>query len=321
MQRVIAREYGGPEVLRLEASPDTAPAAGEAAVEMHFAGINFIDIYRRRGGVELPLVPGFEGSGVVAQLGEGVAGLAVGDRVCFTGVPGAYSTRVIAPASRLMQIPSEMGFDVAAAWPLQGMTAHYLLHEYRLVGPGVTVLIHAAAGGMGLLLCAWAAHLGATVIGTVSTSEKAHAAAAAGAHHTILYTTSDFVEEVHRLTNGRGADLIIDGVGNPTGAKDLAALADRGTVVFYGSAGGAMDPIVPTELLPRCLRIAGGNLAQYTADRNEAHRRASAVLAGIAEGWLQPRIGRIYALADAATAHADLESRRSIGKLLLQMPA
>ena len=267
----------------------------------------------------LPFTAGVEGSGVVEAVGEGAKGVQPGDRVAFTGQPGSYAEASVVQAESLIPLPAELSFEQGAAFPLQGMTAHYLIHEYRSIKHGETVLIHAAAGGMGLLLVQWARHLGARVVGTVSTEEKAEAARTAGADDIILYTRQDFVAEIKRLTDGRGADLIIDGVGKTTFAGNLEAVAVRGNIVIYGMASGLADPIIPNSLMPRSITISGGGLPNYLRTRDELMRRAANVLEGIREEWLRFRIDRILPLVQASEAHRALENRQTIGKLLLSV--
>jgi NADPH2:quinone reductase len=321
MKAIRVNQQGGPEVCQLQevALPDPRP--GQARVRLKAAGLNFIDIYYRRGEIptNLPYTPGFEGAGVVDAVGEGVTEVKIGDRVAYTGVPGAYAEASLVPAEKLIPLPEEFTFEQGAAFPLQGMTAHYLLYEYRLVQPGVVVLIHAAAGGMGLLLVQWAKYLGARVIGTVSTEEKAQAARDAGADETILYTTQDFVAETKRLTDSRGADLIIDGVGKTTFTGNLQAAALRGNIVIYGAASGPADPVAPNSLQMRSLTISGGFLPNYTRTREELLYRAEAVIAAVRDGWLKLRIDHVLPLAEAAEAQRLLESRQSIGKIVLRM--
>lgn len=319
MKAVRVNEYGGPTVLQLQEVEAPQPAAGQALVRLVNAGLNFIDIYQRRGtyGRKLPFTPGLEGAGVVEAVGEGVTNVKPGDRVAYTGQPGAYAEASVVEAASLIPLPDGFSFEQGAAFPLQGMTAHYLIHEFRLPRAGDVVLIHAAAGGMGLLLVQWARHLGARVIGTVSTEEKAKAAREAGANDVILYTHQDFVAESKRLTNGHGADLIIDGVGKTTFASNLEAAALRGHIVIFGAASGPADPIVPNSLMAKSLSVAGGSLPNYLLTREELMRRAKDVIDGIEAGWLRLTIDRVLPLAQASEAHRVLENRQTIGKVLL----
>jgi NADPH2:quinone reductase len=321
MKAMRVSKYGGPEVLRLQETELPTPGPGQARIKLMAAGLNFVDIYQRRGEYpgRLPFTPGNEGAGIVEAIGEGVEGIKPGDRIAYTGHLGAYAEASVVPASLLIPLPDDVSFEQGAAFPLQGMTAHYLIHEYRLPKTGDTVLIHAAAGGMGLLLVQWAKHLGARVIGTTSTEEKARAARSAGADEVILYTKQDFVAETKRLTDGRGADLIIDGVGKTTFAGSLEAAAVRGHVVIYGFASGPAAPLNPNSLVPRSISVSGGNLHSFTRTREELIRRASDVLTGIREGWLRLRIDKAFPLAAAAEAHRRLENRESIGKIVLSM--
>ncbi len=256
---------------------------------------------------------------MVEAVGKGVTTVKQGDRVAFTGQPGSYAEAIAVPADSLVTLPADLSFEQGAAFPLQGMTAHYLLYEFRRPKPGDTVLIHAAAGGMGLLLVQWARHLGARVLGTVSTEEKAKAAREAGANDVILYAQQDFVAEIKRLTNGRGADLIVDGVGKTTFAGNLEAVALRGHVVIFGAASGPADPIVPNALMARSITVSGGSLANYLLTREELLRRAGDVVAGIRAGWLRLRIAKVLPLTQVAEAHRLLEGRHTIGKLLLSV--
>jgi NADPH2:quinone reductase len=313
-------EYGGPEVLRLREIDLPEPGPGEVRVRLHAAGLNFVDIYYRRGDfpAPLPFTPGNEGSGIVEAIGEGVEEFKPGDRVTYTLHPGSYAEANIVPANLLIPLPDDLSFEQGAAITLQGLTAHYLIYEFRFPKRGDTVLIHAAAGGMGLLLAQWAKHLGANVIGTVSTEEKAQAVRAAGADHVIIYTERDFVAETLRLTDGHGADLIIDGVGRTTFAGNLEAAAVRGHVVVYGQAGGLPEPIQPISLMERSISISGGLLNNFMRTREESLRRAGDVIRGIREGWLGLNIDRVFPLEEAAEAQRRLESRGSTGKIILK---
>jgi len=258
-----------------------------------------------------------EGAGVVESVGEGVRTVKPSDRVAFTGLPGAYSEAILADAERLIPLPEEFTFEEGAAFPLQGTTAHYLTHEFRRLGPGSVVLIHAAAGGMGGLLVQWIKHLGAKVIGTVSTEAKARTARTSGADHVILYTKQDFVAETKRITEGRGVDFIIDGVGSTTFKGDLEAVAVRGHIVIFGAASGPADPISPNALMPNALTVSGGSLQNYLRTREELLQRANDVIAGIRASWLKLNIGHVLPLAEAAEAHRLLETRETEGKLIL----
>jgi NADPH2:quinone reductase len=320
MKAIRVSEYGGPEVLHPQEVETPQPGPGQARVRLAAAGLNFVDISMRRGHSPrpLPFTPGLEGAGVVEAVGERVESVKPGDRVAYTSQLGAYAEASVVPADRLLPLPESFSFEQGAAFPLQGTTAHYLLHEFRPLQPDDTVLIHAAAGGMGLLLVQWAKHLGARVIGTVSTEEKARTAQEAGADAVILYTRQDFVAETKRLTEDHGADLIIDGVGKTTFVGNLEAAALRGTIVIYGAASGPADPISPNALMGRSLSVAGGLLGNYTRTRDELLRRAQDVIEAIQAGWLKLRIDRVLPLEEAAEAHRLLEGRQSTGKLLLR---
>jgi NADPH:quinone reductase len=316
---IVIEQYGGPEVLKLKEVELEEPGQGQALVRIANAGVNFVDIYQRRGTYtrKLPFVPGLEAAGVVEAIGEGVTNVKMGDRVAYTGQPGSYAEANVVQAESLIPLPLDFSFEQGAAFPLQGMTAHYLIHEFRKPKEEDVVLIHAAAGGMGLLLVQWARHLGARVIGTVSNEEKARAARQAGATDIILYTQQNFVMETKRLTNGHGADLIIDGVGKATFTGNLDAAALRGHILIFGAASGPADPILPNALMVRSLSVSGGSLQNYLLTRDELLGRASDVMEGIRNGWLSLRIFRVLPLAEASEAHRLLENRQTIGKVLL----
>jgi NADPH:quinone reductase len=320
MRAIRVEKQGGPEVLKLlDIAPIGAPGPGQAVVRIVAAGVNFVDVGQRRGSYprQVPFTPGLEGAGVVESVGEGVRSVQPSDRVAFTGLPGAYAEAILVDAERLIPLPSEFTFEEGAALPLQGMTAHYLIHEFRHIVPGSHVLIHAAAGGMGGLLVQWAKYLGANVMGTVSTEAKARTARNSGADHVIIYTEQDFVAEVKRITNGRGADLIIDGVGKTTFKGDLEAATIRGHIVIFGAASGPADPVSPNALMPNALTVSGGSLQNYLRTREELMQRANDVIAAIRAGWLKLNIARVLPLAQAAEAHELLENRKTEGKLVL----
>jgi NADPH:quinone reductase len=320
MKAIKMTSYGGPEVLKLEEASIGQPKKGEALVQVKAAGINFIDIYQRRGTypVKLPYIPGLEASGIVEAVGEGVTNVKPGDRVAYVHEPGSYAERTIVAADHLIPLPSNVSFEQGAAFPLQGMTAHYLLHEFRKVKPGDILLIHAAAGGMGLLLTQWAKHLGARVLGTVSTEEKAKIAKEAGADEVIIYTKQDFPTEVKRLTSNHGADYIIDGVGKTTFPGNLEAGALRGNITIFGAASGPADPVSPNVFMKKSLTVSGGTLFNYILSTQELMMRAKAVLEGIQQGWLKLRIDQVFPLAKAAEAQQKLEDRSTAGKVLLK---
>jgi NADPH2:quinone reductase len=322
MKTIKVSNYGDADVLKLtDTGPVPEPEAGQALVRIHAAGVNFVDIYQRRGfyPVKLPFIPGLEAAGVVEAVGDKVMEFRPGDRVAYTGHLGSYSEYTTIDVSRLIPLHEGLSFAEGAAFPLQGMTAHYLIYEFRKPKPGDTVLVHAAAGGVGGLLVQWAKRLGAAVIGTVGTDEKAAAAREAGADHVIIYTRQDFAAETKRLTGGRGAELILDGVGKSTFPGDLEAVAVRGHVVVYGAASGPADPVVPNNLMTRSISLSGGSLPNFTATREELLRRSGDVLSAVREGWLKLRIDRVLPLAEAEKAHRLLEGRQSRGKIVLKV--
>ncbi|HTU68997.1 MAG TPA: quinone oxidoreductase [Candidatus Baltobacteraceae bacterium] len=319
MKAIRIPVFGGPEVLQLQDLPTPAPGRGEALVRMAAAGVNYRDVYERTGryGGTPPITAGAEGAGTVEAVGDDVRDVRVGERVAFTNVLGAYAQYVVAPADRLIPLPEGLSMIEGAAFPLQGLTAQYLVHEYYHVTPQTTVLLHAAAGGVGLLLVQMLKTIGARVIGTTSTDEKAAVAREAGADDVILYTRENFVDAVKKLTEGSGVDLVLDGVGKSTFPGSLESVRTRGTVVLYGSASGPADPIGPNSLQARSLTVAGGTLPNFIATREELLRRARDVLGAIANGTLTLRIDRTLPLAQAAEAHRLLESRATSGKLVL----
>lgn len=319
MKAIQVTQYGAPEVLKIREVSIGKPGLGQALIRIKAAGVNFIDIYQRRGTypVPLPYIPGLEASGVVEAVDEGVKNVKPGDRVAYVHEPGSYAELSLVHADHLIPLPSELSFEQGAAFPLQGMTAHYLLHEFRKVKPNDIVLVHAAAGGMGLLLVQWAKHLGARVLGTVSTEEKARIAKEAGADEVILYTKQDVPVEVSRLTDKHGADLIIDGVGKTTFPGNLESAALRGNIVIFGAASGPADPISPNLLMSKSLTVSGGSLFNYLLSTQELMKRANAVIEGIQNQWLKLHIDQIFPLEDAAKAHQKLESRNTSGKVLL----
>jgi NADPH2:quinone reductase len=260
-------------------------------------------------------------AGVVESVGDGVGWVQPGDRVAYTGEPGAYAEASLVRADRLIRLPDDISFGQGAAFRLHAMTAHYLIHEFRLPGPGDFVLVHAAAGGLGLHRVQWAKHLGANVIGTVSTEEKARSARDAGADHVIVYTQKDFAIETRRFSKGRGADLVIDGVDRDTLKGDLDTVAIRGQIIVFGAASGPAGPISPSALMGRSISISGGTLPNFISTREELLHRANKVIQGIREGWLKLKIDRILELSQAAEAHRMVENRETSGKILLAPPA
>lgn len=320
MKAIRIDGFGGPEVLHVAELPDLSPGPGQLLVRVEAAGLNFIDVYHRVGLYPnpLPLVPGMEGAGVVKGVGTGVTGWNAGDRVAWAGGLGAYAEQVLLPADRVVGIPAGMGTDTAAAVMLQGMTAHYLSTSTFPLAKGHTCLVHAAAGGVGLLLVQMAKRRGARVIGTVGTEAKAALARGAGADEVILYSREDFLEAVRRLTGGRGVDVVYDSVGKATAEKSLDCLVPRGMMVFYGNASGPVPPIDPLALSRRgSLFLTRPTLIHYVADRASLEARAADVLGDVAAGRLSVRIDRTYPLAEAAEAHRALEGRQTAGKVLL----
>ncbi len=320
MRAVRIHEYGGPEVLRVEEVPTPTPGPGQALVRVEAVGVNFIDIYQRRGlyPLELPVALGQEAAGVVEAVGPEVQEVRPGDRVVFSNVQGAYAEYVLAPAWRLVPIPDGVTSEQAAAVMLQGMTAHYLTHSTYPIKPGDVVLIHAAAGGTGQLLVQMAKRRGARVIGTVSTEEKAELAREAGADHVILYTQKDFREEVKRLTDGQGVHVVYDSVGRDTFDRSLDCLRPRGMLVSFGQSSGPAGPVDPLVLSQKgSLFLTRPVLWHYTATREELLWRAGDVLSWVRSGELRVRIDRTFPLSQAAEAHRRLEGRQATGKLLL----
>jgi NADPH2:quinone reductase len=319
MKAIQIKQTGDANVLHLQDIETPKPKHGEALIRLKAAGLNYIDIYLREGKLPspLPFIPGLEGAGIVEEVGEGVIDLKPGDRVAYTGGKGSYAEYSIVNASQLIPLPKEISFEQGAAFPLQGMTAHYLLHEYYAVKPNDHVLVHAAAGGMGLLLVQWLKHLGAKVIGTVSTDEKAKTAREAGADHVILYTKEDFVTATKKITNDKGADYIIDGVGKTTFTKNLDTVKRRGYICLFGSASGPADALAPNLLQQKSVTISGGSLFNYLDTREELLTRANDVLTGIREGWLKLKIDHVFPLSQAHEAQRLLEDRKTSGKVIL----
>ena len=320
--RVAFHEQGGPEVLTLLDCPVPQPDSGQVLVRVAAAGVNIVDLYQRSGAysVQLPFTPGFEASGIVEQVGEAVTGVAVGDRVAWFGSPGAYAEFCLVPSQRLLPVPAGLALDQAAAALIQGMTAHFLAHDVTEFGPGSTVLVHAASGGVGALLCQYARGRGARVIGTTSSAIKAVAAHAAGAEHVVLdYTQSGFREQVRQWTDGRGVDVVFDGVGRDTALEGLDCLCPRGTMVLYGQTSGAVEPIDPQLLAGKgSLFLTKASLSHYDSDRAAMLARAGAVFDDVLAGRLRLRVHGSYPLAEAGKAHQALESRVAIGKVLIR---
>jgi NADPH2:quinone reductase len=320
MKAIRIHQFGGPEVMQYEEVPTPTPGPGQVLVQIAAAGLNYIDVYQRTGLYpnKLPYTMGLEGSGIVTALGPHVTALQEGDPVAYTGVPGAYAEYALVPADRLVRMPDGLDVKVGAAAMLQGMTAHYLAYTTYPLKPGDTCLIHAAAGGVGLLLVQMAKQCGARVFGTVSTAEKATLAREAGADEIILYTTQDFAAEVKRLTQGKGVNVVYDSVGKTTFEKSLNSLAPLGYMVLYGQASGPVAPFDPAILNAKgSLFLTRPSLFHYTADRASLEKRAGDVLGWIAAGKLNMRMEHTFALAKTADAHRSLEGRQTTGKVLL----
>jgi len=317
---IRVHQTGGPEVLRYERVERPSPGPGQALVRVEAAGINFIEVYQRTGRykVALPFIPGSEAGGRVVEIGDGVSEVKVGDRVASQSFAGSYAEYALAPAERLVLLPAGVSARIGAAVMLQGMTAHYLACSTFPLAPGHTCLVHAAAGGVGLLLCQIAHRRGARVIGTVSTEEKAALAREAGADEVILYTQQDFATEARRLTRGAGVHVVYDSVGRTTFAKSLDCLAPRGMMVLYGQSSGPVEPLDPQILSQKgSLFLTRPTLGHYVATKAEFLERAMTVLGWVADGSLKVRIGNEFPLAAAAEAHTELEARRTTGKVLL----
>lgn len=321
MRAVVVERTGGPEVLSVAVQQPRAPAPGQVVVEVHAAGVNFLDVYQRSGAnpMELPFVAGNEGAGVVAEIGEGVADLDPGDRVAWAMVPGTgYAEQVVVPGDRLVRVPEAVPLETAAAVLLQGMTAHYLTTSAYPVRPGETALVTGAAGGTGQLLCQLLRAKGVRVIGSVSTEQKAQVARAAGADEVVLYRDTALGEAARELTGGEGVHVAYDGVGRSTFEHSLHALRRRGTLVLFGAASGPVPPVDPMDLLRAgSVYLTRATILDYVAERHELVRRATDIFDAVVDGSLRVPIHHRYSLDEAAQAHRDLESGTTTGKLLL----
>jgi len=320
MKAIQVKQVGGPEAMEVVELPVPQPKANEALVKLAASGVNFVDVYYREGRYKaaLPFVVGQEGAGVVTAVGAEAKSLKVGDRVAWSGLLGSYAEYEAVPADRLVPIPQGVSDQQAAAVMLQGMTAHYLSHDTYPLKRGETALVHAAAGGVGLLLVQMAHNLGVRVIATVSTEEKAKLARGAGADEVILYTQVDFEAETKRLTGGKGVDVVYDSVGKTTFEKGLNILRPRGVMVLFGGSSGAVPPFDPIILTQKgSLFLTRPSLMNYVATREELVARSSALFGMIASGKLKLRIEHTYPLAEAQRAHRELEGRKTTGKLLL----
>jgi NADPH2:quinone reductase len=309
-------EAGGPEVLSWEEFEVGDPGPGQVRIRQHAAGLNYIDVYHRTGlyPQSYPFTPGVEGAGQVEAIGPGVTGLRPGDRVAYAGPLGGYAEARLVEADRLVKLPDGIPTELAASMMLKGLTAHMLLRSIRAVRPGDTILIHAAAGGVGLFVCQWANALGATVIGTVGSDEKAEIARAHGCHHPIVYTRQDFAAEVDRITGGRKLAVVYDSVGRDTFMKSLDCLAPRGLMVSFGNASGPPDPIAPGLLAQKgSLFLTRPTMHHYTAAREELERAAGELFDMVLSGKVKVEICQRFALKDAAEAHLALEARQTTG--------
>ena len=317
---IRVHEAGGPEVLHWEEVEVGEPGPGQVRLRQQAIGLNYIDVYHRTGlyPQQLPFTPGTEGAGTVEAVGEGVTSVTVGDRAAYAGPIGGYAEVRLIDADRIVKLPNEISFEQAAAMMLQGMTVRMLLRGVHAVQPGETILVHAAAGGVGLIMCQWAKAIGATVIGTVSTDEKAEMARAHGCDHPIVYTRQDFVAEVDRITGGAMLPVVYDSVGKDTFLKSLDCLRPRGLMVSYGNASGPPDPIAPTLLAQKgSLFLTRPTLFSYIATREELEQSAGELFDMVRSGKVKIEIGQRFPLKDAAEAHRQLEARRTTGSTVL----
>lgn len=319
MRAIRVTEHGGPEVLVVAEVLDPTPGPGEVVITLGAVGVNYIDTYFRSGlyPASTPLTPGVEGAGTVAAVGDGVTDVAAGDRVAFSDGFGSYAERIVVPADKVVPVPDDLTDDRAAAALLQGMTAHYLVHDTHPVAPGDAVLVHAGAGGMGLLLCQLARAAGATVLATTSSAEKDELARGAGAHETLRYG-DDLADRVRALTDGEGVAVVYDGVGADTFDASLASLRVRGVLALYGAASGPVPPVDPQRLNSGgSLYLTRPSLHWHVRTPEQLRWRSGEVFGAVLSGDLDVRVGGRYALDDAAAAHRDLQGRRTTGKLLL----
>ena len=321
VKAIRIHETGGPEAMRWEDVAVGDPGPGEVRLRQEVVGLNYIDVNQRAGAYplrSLPAVLGMEGTGVIEALGDGVSGgFAKGDRVTYCMALGSYAEQRVISARHLIKLDEGTGFETAAAATLQGLTSHYLVRELYPVRSGDTVLVQAAAGGVGLLLCQWAKHLGATVLGTVGTPEKAEVARAHGCDHPILYRDTDFAEAVKEITGGKGVSVVYDAVGKDTFDKGIDSLADRGWMVTYGQSSGPVPPLETTRLAPKALNVTRGGLNFFVADPKVRARNAAELFGLIKSGALKIEINQRYPLAEAARAHTELEARQTMGSSVL----
>ncbi|MEO5578682.1 MAG: quinone oxidoreductase [Sphingomicrobium sp.] len=319
---IVVHQPGGPEALRWEGVEIASPGPSEVLLAQRAAGLNFIDVYHRTGTYPqpLPFIPGVEGAGVVEAVGANVSGFAIGDRVAYAGPIGSYAEARLIDADRLVKLPPDIDFDQAAAMMLQGMTARMLLRSVYVVKPDDTILVHAAAGGVGLVLCQWAAALGARVIGTVSSDAKAELARAHGCHHPIIYTREDFVAETLRITDGAKLPVVYDSVGRDTFLHSFDCLAPRGLMVSFGQSSGAIEPFSPAILAQKgSLFLTRPTLFTYIADPDELQASAAELFDIVKSGAVKIEIHQRFALTNAAEAHRALEERRTTGSTILTL--
>ena len=321
VKAIRIHEPGGPDVLRYEDVEVPAPGVGEVLLQQKACGLNYIDVYQRMGVYPLsyPATIGMEGMGVVEAVGEGVSAFKPGDRVAYAdNPPGAYAEARVMPSDRLVKLPDDIDDQTAAAMMLQGMTVEYLIRRTFKVNKGDTVLFHAAAGGVGLIACQWLNHIGATVIGTVGSAEKAELAKAHGCHHTINYRSEDFVTRVKELTDGKGVPVVYDSVGKDTFDGSLDCLKPRGTMVLFGAASGPVPPFDPNVLAKKgCLYLTRPSLMVYNKEREELEACAAALFAMVTSGKGKIEVNQTYPLSETAQAHRDLEARKTTGSTVL----
>ncbi len=317
---IRVHQHGGPEALKYEAIEVGAPGAGQVKLKQHAIGVNFIDVYQRTGlyPQTLPFSPGNEGAGEVTAVGDGVTDFKVGDRVAYAGAIGAYASERIAPADKLVKLPESISYETGAAMMLQGMTVQYLLRRTYKIGPETTLLMHAAAGGIGLIACQWAKHLGATLIGTASSEEKCALAKAAGAAHVINYKTENFVERVNQITGGKKCDVVYDSIGKDTFPASLDCIKPLGLFVTFGNASGPIDAFNAGILAAKgSLYMTRPTLNTYTATRADLVATAKDLFDVVGSGAVKINVNHKYALKDAAQAHKDLEGRKTTGSIIL----
>jgi len=314
-------EHGGPDVLKWEDVDVPAPGPGEVLIKQTAVGLNFVDTYHRTNQmghtVSFPMTLGVQGAGIVEELGDGVAGLSVGERVNYTGLMGAYAEARVVPANRLIVLPDDISDELAAASFLRGLTAWYLLNRLHKIEPGETILVHAAAGGVGQIICQWAKALGATIIGTVGSDEKAELVKGLGCDHAIVYTREDFVERVMDITGGEGVPVAYDSVGKDTFLGSLDCLRVMGHAINFGTASGQVEPFPLQRLHSKSLTVTRPTLGTYVASREDLETASDAVFGVLRDGTVKVDITGRYALKDTAQAHADLESRKTTGAMVL----